>query len=90
MPVFSSISVKPHDGYWPFLLFNQQRLIIYYKNYSSLIKTGTIFGLVLLSAASESALGVGILRWRLESGHCNDSAGYDLANLGTSLAFGNL
>lgn len=45
---------------------------------------------MLLSAASKSALGVGTLRWRLKSGHCNDSAGYDLANLGTSLAFGNL
>ena len=81
------------SNHWPFLLFDQQRLrsvITYHKNCSSRIKTGTIFGLVLLPAASESVLGVGILRWRLESGHCNDSAGYDLANLGTSLAFRNL
>ena len=53
------------SNHWPFLLFDQQRLrsvITYHKNCSSLIKTGTIFGLVLLPAASESALGVGILQ----------------------------
>lgn len=65
MPAFSSISVKLHDDYWPFLLFNQQHLrsvIIYYKKCSSFIKTSAVFGLVLLSATSESALGVGILQ----------------------------